>query len=61
MRRKTVLTFHHSCFTVMSSIVWHRELDDWASDEFGAADPGDARLPQRLVALSLQLSPTPKS
>jgi hypothetical protein len=45
----------------MSSIVWHRELDDWASDEFGAADPGDARLPQRLVALSLQLSPTPKS
>lgn len=36
------------------------EPDDWASDEFGAAELGDARLTQRLVALARQLSQTPQ-
>ncbi|CAB3773996.1 hypothetical protein LMG29542_07551 [Paraburkholderia humisilvae] len=29
--------------------------DDWASDEFGAAQLGDARLTQRLIALARRL------
>lgn len=36
------------------------EFDDWASDEFGAANLGDTRLTQRLVALARQLSQTPQ-
>jgi hypothetical protein len=35
--------------------------DDWASDEFGAAQLGDARLTQRLVALARRLSHAPHS
>lgn len=35
------------------------DLDDWASNEFGAADLGDARRTQRLVALARQLSQSP--
>jgi hypothetical protein len=36
------------------------DLDDWASDEFGAAQLGDARLTQRLIALARQLSQAPQ-
>ena len=36
------------------------DLDDWASDEFGAADLGDARLTQRLVALARRLAQSPQ-
>ena len=35
------------------------DLDDWASNEFSAADLGDARRTQRLVALARQLSQSP--
>lgn len=35
--------------------------DDWASDEFGAAQLGDARLTQRLIALARRLSQAPHS
>ncbi|WP_080429440.1 transposase DNA-binding-containing protein [Burkholderia ubonensis] len=35
------------------------DIDDWASNEFGAAQLGDARLTQRLVALARQLSQSP--
>lgn len=35
--------------------------DDWASDEFGAAQLGDARLRQRLIALARRLSHAPQS
>lgn len=34
--------------------------DDWANDEFGAAQLGDARLTQRLIALARQLSHAPQ-
>ena len=34
--------------------------DDWASDEFGAAQLGDARLTQRLIALAGRLSGAPQ-
>jgi hypothetical protein len=36
------------------------ELDDWANEEFGAAELGDARLTQRLVALARRLSLSPQ-
>ncbi|WP_454830060.1 IS4/Tn5 family transposase DNA-binding protein [Paraburkholderia xenovorans] len=36
------------------------DIDDWASDEFGAADLGDARLTQRLVALARRLAQSPQ-
>lgn len=36
------------------------DLDDWASDEFGAAQLGDARLTQRLIALASPLSQAPQ-
>ena len=36
------------------------DLDDWASDEFGAADLGDARLTQRLVTLARRLAQSPQ-
>ncbi|WP_236674060.1 transposase DNA-binding-containing protein [Paraburkholderia hospita] len=35
------------------------DLDDWASEEFGAAELGDARLTRRLVALARRLSMGP--
>jgi hypothetical protein len=35
------------------------DLDDWASNEFGAAELGDARRTQRLVALARQLAQSP--
>jgi hypothetical protein len=36
------------------------ESDDWASEEFGAAALGDARLTQRLVALARRLAQSPQ-
>jgi len=36
------------------------DIDDWASDEFGAAQLGDARLTQRLIALARRLSQSPQ-
>jgi hypothetical protein len=36
------------------------DLDDWATDEFGAAQLGDARLTQRLIALARRLSQAPQ-
>ncbi len=36
------------------------DLDDWASEEFGAAKLGDARLTQRLVTLARRLSLSPQ-
>jgi hypothetical protein len=36
------------------------DLDDWASNEFSAADLGDARLTQRLVALARRLAQSPQ-
>ncbi|MDR5777188.1 MULTISPECIES: transposase DNA-binding-containing protein [unclassified Caballeronia] len=36
------------------------ELDDWANEEFGAAELGDARLTQRLLALARRLSLSPQ-
>jgi hypothetical protein len=36
------------------------DLDDWASDEFSAADLGDVRLTQRLVALARRLAQSPQ-
>jgi hypothetical protein len=36
------------------------DLDDWASEEFGAAELGDARLTLRLVALARRLSHSPQ-
>jgi hypothetical protein len=35
------------------------DLDDWASEEFGAAELGDARLTRRLVTLARRLSMSP--
>ncbi|MFP4896948.1 MULTISPECIES: IS4/Tn5 family transposase DNA-binding protein [Paraburkholderia] len=35
------------------------DLDDWASEEFGAAELGDARLTRRLVMLARRLSTSP--
>ncbi|MBK3842329.1 hypothetical protein G3A42_30700 [Paraburkholderia aspalathi] len=34
--------------------------DAWASDEFGAAQLGDARLTQRLIAFACRLSGAPQ-
>lgn len=36
------------------------DIDDWASEEFGAAQLGDARLTQRLVALARRLAQAPQ-
>ena len=36
------------------------DLDDWASDEFGTADLGNAPLTQRLVALARRLALGPR-
>ncbi|WP_429453669.1 IS4/Tn5 family transposase DNA-binding protein [Paraburkholderia sp. WC7.3g] len=36
------------------------DVDDWANDEFDAADLRDVRLMQRLVALARQLSHSPQ-
>jgi hypothetical protein len=36
------------------------ESDDWASEEFGTAALGDARLTQRLVALARRLAQSPQ-
>lgn len=36
------------------------ESDDWADDEFGTADLGDARLTQRLTLLARQMSQAPQ-
>ncbi|MGF6547076.1 hypothetical protein QFZ96_002147 [Paraburkholderia youngii] len=41
------------CRTPLTSI------DDWASEEFGAAERGDARLTRRLVMLARRLSTSP--
>jgi len=35
------------------------DTEDWASEEFAAANLGDARLSYRLVALARQLSTSP--